>query len=129
MLWVIFGVLLLSLVQAFIPAAVRQNAFGEDMQLGPQDDVPPLPVAGQRAQRALRNLHETLPIFLTLALLHVVYPGEDTWGIVGGLIFLLARVAYLVLYIQGIPRIRSMAFGVALLGLIIMTVPLLGYLF
>ena len=60
--------------------------------LGPRDEPPPQTAMGGRAERALNNLSEAMPVFLTLALLHLIEGTSDRLAVLGGQIFLAARV-------------------------------------
>lgn len=127
MLLIIFFVLLLTLVQAFLPGTYLSRQVGSAGQLGPRDDLPPPSLELGRARRALANLHETLPVFLTLAILSIVLGETGPLSLAGGWIYLLARIVYLPCYLKGLSPWRSMCFGVSLLGLIGLTAPLLPH--
>lgn len=119
MLFLVLLGLLLALVQSFIPAAFKARANDPAKISGPQDDLVWTP-EGDRAQRALRNLHETLPIFLTLAVLAIVFRLDSGTVFWGALIYLIARVIYIPLFISGVSNFRSIAYLVSLLGLAMM---------
>jgi uncharacterized MAPEG superfamily protein len=73
-----------------------------------------------RAERALRNYHETWLVFVILALIgHLAYPGDPLlfWG---AIVWLAARLVYLPLYLGGIFMLRSIMWTVALAGLCMM---------
>ncbi|MDP8999899.1 MAG: MAPEG family protein, partial [Myxococcota bacterium] len=77
MIALILAVLALFVVQTFVPSVIRQRlATGirahVAIAIGPRDDPPPISQALGRAQRALANMQEALPVFLTLALLHII---------------------------------------------------------
>ena len=128
MLLPIFLVLLLTMVQALLPGMYLSRQVGSSSQMGPRDDLPPPSRELARAQRALANLHETLPIFLTLALLSLIL-GEQGWlSLLGAWVFLGGRIAHVFCYIRGLSPWRSYAFGLACLGLVAMLVPLVPHL-
>ncbi len=121
-------VLLLAFVQALLPGMYLARQVGSANQMGPRDELPEPSRALGRARRALANLHETLPIFITLALLSLLL-GEQGWlSVLGAWVFLLARCAHVVCYIRGLSPWRSYAFGIACLGLIAMVVPVVPHL-
>ena len=70
-----------------------------------------------RASRALRNLFETLPIFIGLVLLSII-KGIDNSSL--ALLWLISRTIYIPLYIFGINYLRTGAWAVALICLIVM---------
>jgi len=129
MLLTILLVLLLAFVQAGVLAQYRINLVGFNALLGPRDDLPEhtSPLLG-RAKRALDNLHETLPIFLTLAVLSVVLNEEGTLSIIGAAVYLIARVLYVPSYIFALSPWRSVCFGVSVLGLVALAWPVASHL-
>ena len=66
--WILI-VLGVFVVQTMLPASIRYLLTGEDVRarlrlaLGPRDAPPPTTVLGARAERALANMHEALPVF------------------------------------------------------------------
>ncbi len=128
MLLPIFLVLLLTLVQALLPGMYLSRQVGSSSQMGPRDDLPPPSQELARARRALANLHETLPVFLTLALLSLILGAQGWLSLLGAWVFLGARIAHVFCYIRGLSPWRSYAFGLASLGLVAMLVPLVPHL-
>ena len=78
-----------------------------------------------RIQRAAANLKETLPIFLTLMTLGVIQ-GVDLTLL--GACWVALRVAFLILYSLGIEKVRSVAWVLALVVLVVMASMLLSAL-
>ena len=73
-----------------------------------------------RAERALRNFQETWPVFIVLMLIgHLAMPGEPLilWG---AIVWGVARIVYLPLYLFGVFMIRSLVWNVSLIGLVMM---------
>ena len=70
-----------------------------------------------RIQRAAANLKETLPIFLTLMTLGVIQ-GVDLTLL--GACWVALRVAFFILYSLGIEKVRSVAWVLALVVLVVM---------
>jgi uncharacterized MAPEG superfamily protein len=77
-----------------------------------------------RAERALNNYLETLPAFIALALALVVLDKTGGLGASGAVIWFLARLVYIPLYLMGIPYIRSAVWVVAAGGLFLMFIAL-----
>ena len=110
----------LALVNILWAGSVRTKQYGSDWNMGARDaEMPPLnPLAG-RLLRAQANLYETLPLFIA-ALLGAAYLDRLGWKTeVGGSLYLIGRLIYLPLYAAGIPKIRTLIFGVSLVGLIL----------
>lgn len=128
MLLIIFLVLLLLLVQAFLPGRYLVEQVGSAEQIGPRDDLPPPSKELGRSRRALANLQETLPIFLTLAILSIVL-GQQGWlSLAGGAIYFLGRVGHVFCYMAGLSPHRSICFAISLLGLVLLALPLVPYI-
>ena len=105
---------------------VAQGAFvsrvrGLVWNAGPRDEGQgTLPTYAGRAQRALDNFKETWPAFIALALALAVTSRTGGTGALGAWTWFVARVVYLPLYLFGVPWLRSLAYGVSLVGLIMM---------
>ena len=110
----------LALVNILWAGNVRTKQYGIDWNMGARDgDMPPLnPLAG-RLLRAQANLYETLPLFIA-ALLGAAILGRLGWKTeVGASLYFVGRLIYLPLYAAGVPKVRTMVFGVSLVGLIL----------
>ncbi|HEY7852079.1 MAG TPA: MAPEG family protein [Caulobacteraceae bacterium] len=109
-------------VQGALVAQLR----GAVWNAGPRDEgQPPLGKYPGRAQRALENFKETYPAFIALALALAVTARTGGAGTLGAWIWFAARVVYLPLYLLGVPWLRSIAYGVSFVGLIMMLTRLL----
>jgi uncharacterized MAPEG superfamily protein len=96
---------------------------GVDWNAGPRDGVSaPLSDKAGRAQRALDNFKETYPAFIALALGLAVTGSTGGIGAIGAVLWFLARIVYLPLYLAGVPRWRSVVWLASMLGLGLMLV-------
>ncbi|MEO8683216.1 MAG: MAPEG family protein [Devosia sp.] len=128
MLLIIFLVLFLLLVQVGLPGRYLAEQVGNQTQMGPRDDLPEPTRELARSRRALANLQETLPMFLTLAILSIVV-GEQGWlSLAGAGLYLVARTVHVVCYMRGISPWRSLSFLAGLIGVAIMVVPLVPHI-
>ncbi len=97
---------------------------GAAWNAGPRDEgQPPLGKYPGRAQRAFpaANFSGNLPgRFIALALALSITAKTGGSGALGAWVWFGARIAYLPLYLLGIPWLRSLAYGVSLVGLIMM---------
>ena len=78
-----------------------------------------------RAERALRNFNETyVPFVVLLLVAHLARPGDPLvfWG---ALVWFVARIAYLPLYLFGIFAVRSLVWCVSAIGLFLMFIGVL----
>jgi len=93
---------------------------------GPRDEgQPPLGKYPGRATRALDNFKETYPAFIALAVALAHADKTGGTGALGAELWFGARIAYLPLYLLGVPWLRSAAYGLSLAGLVMMLVRLL----
>lgn len=90
---------------------VGWNAGARDEGLKPKSRF-----AG-RADRALTNFKETFPAFIALALALVVTDQAGGAGASGAWLWFAGRVLYIPLYLFGVPYIRTVAWGIAFVGL------------
>jgi uncharacterized MAPEG superfamily protein len=130
MILLVLLVLALFVIQTLLPGRFREpavpGAAGKlEENVGNRDHVRPLTVVGQRAARALANMHEALPVFLALALMNMIAGTAAAMATTGALIFLVARVLYVPLYLSGVSWLRSLVWAGGWAGLIMMLIPLL----
>ena len=128
MLAIIFLVLLLLLVQVMLPGRYLSAQIGNHAQMGSRDELPKPTRELARSRRALGNLQETLPVFLVLAVLCIVL-GEQGWlSLIGAALYFLARCVHVYCYMKGLSPWRSISFLVALIGTLLMAIPLLPHM-
>jgi uncharacterized MAPEG superfamily protein len=130
MILIVLLVLALFVLQTLLPGRFREpvapGAPGTLTEnLGNRDHVRPFTVVGARAARALANIQEALPVFRTLALLNLIVGTAAAMATTGALIFLIARIIYLPLYLSGVSVLRTLIWVVSWVGLIMMLIPLL----
>ena len=120
-----FGAVLL-IIHIMIATQLKNNQYGARWNIGPRDgSLPePRPITG-RMIRAQANFLETLPIAI-IGLLGVVIAGRTSaTTALGGWIWLGARAVYIPLYWAGVPVVRSLAWTVSIVGLVMVIWPLL----
>jgi uncharacterized MAPEG superfamily protein len=128
MLLIVFLVLLLLLVQVFLPGRYLAQQVGNEVQMGPRDDLPEPTQELARSRRALANLQETLPMFLALAVLSIMLDEQGWLSLAGAGVYLIARTAHLVCYLRGLSPWRSFCFLGGLIGVAVMAVPLVPHI-
>jgi uncharacterized MAPEG superfamily protein len=117
--------LILALVQIFWAAGERTQKTGLAWNIGPRDDAPELPLRAARLQRAQANLYETLPLFAAAVIMAKIAGREGFMTTLGAGLYFWGRLVYVPLYAFGVPAVRSLAWGVALLGLVLVLAALL----
>lgn len=101
-----------NLGRAFVPGAMQWNAGNRDKGL-PND-----PAWCQRAQRAHGNMLENLPLFAIAVLVVHVAGRANEASALGAILFFAGRVAHALVYIAGIPYLRTAVFAVSIAGLL-----------
>jgi uncharacterized MAPEG superfamily protein len=98
---------------------------GMRLAFGNRERMPePSPLAA-RADRAARNMLENFPLFLAVLLAaHLAHAPAETLRL-GAAIFFWARLVYFVVYVAGVPYVRSVVWGVSLVGLVLLALPVM----
>jgi uncharacterized MAPEG superfamily protein len=110
--------IVLGIVHVFATGQVATAQHGMAYNMGPRDDQRPVTGKGARLIRAYANFMQTFPFFVAAVLIaHVA--GRHSWLTVAGAeLYFWARVVYVPLYVLGVPGIRSLAFVVATVGIV-----------
>jgi len=113
----------LLVVHVLLQGQMANIELGSDWNAGPRDEgrKPKGRIAG-RAERASKNFQETYPAFVGLALALAIVAPVSPLGHAGALIWFAARLVYIPLYLGGVAYIRSLAWAVAMLGLLLMCI-------
>ena len=116
--------LVLGLVHAVATGQVTTVQHGLRYGLSPRDEPRSLSGIGARIERAFANYMQTFPFFAAAVLLaHVT--GRHGWlTVTGAELYFWARLIYVPLYAAGIPIARTLAFLVALAGIVMILVAL-----
>ena len=111
---------LLVLIQITIPVLISllTNNVKISYLFSSRDDAVNTSKYIDRANRALKNLFETLPIFIGLILLSII---NDVDNSLLAMIWLFARIIYVPVYIVGINYVRTGIWAIALICLIMMS--------
>lgn len=111
--------LILAVVQILLPAAGRTRELGLKWNMGPRDEAQPPPgrLTG-RLERAQANLYETLPLFIGAVLIAHVAGVSGDLTLWGAALYFWARLVHAPLYALGVTGARTLAFGVSLIGLV-----------
>jgi len=115
----------LTLVQMLVAATGAASQYGPMPLFGNREGLPPLTGWAGRAQRAHRNMLENLVLFAALVLISVVSQKTNNTTLLGAQLFLWARLAYAVIYLAGIPYLRTAAWLVSVIGLVMIFLQLL----
>ena len=115
----------LTLVQAVIAVIGAQLQVGLPMLAGNRENLPVIVGWAGRAQRAHRNMLENLVLFGLLVLVATATGKANATTALGAELFFWARIAYAVIYLAGIPWARTAAWGVSVVGLLMIFLQLI----
>ena len=114
----------LTFVLVLIAASGAQLQVGLEKLAGNREDLPEMTGWAGRAQRAHRNMLENLILFAILVLVAQAAGVRNGMTLLGAQLFFWGRVAHAVLYVAGIPWARTAAWGVSVIGLILIALQL-----
>ena len=113
--------LICAVVLAFIQVVVAM--LGAMMQVGlpalvgNREGLPEITGWGGRAVRAHRNMMESLPLFIGLVLIAHIAGRNNATCVLGEQIFVWARTAHAIIYVAGVPWLRTVAWAVSVVGM------------
>ena len=107
----------LTVLLAVVGATGAMLQVGLPMLAGNRENVPEITGWAGRAMRAHRNMLENLILFAILVLVAKAIGVSNGMTVLGAEVFVAGRVAHAVLYIIGVPWLRTAAFAVSLVGL------------
>ena len=108
---------LLTVVQAVVAAQGAAFQVGLSTLAGNREGMPELRGWAGRASRAHRNMLENLVLFAALVLVAVAAGKTNGTTLLGAQIFLCARIVYALVYIAGVPWLRTGVWVVSVVGL------------
>ncbi len=116
--WLVWTIVL-TFVQVVIAAAGANAEVGLPTLAGNREDLPPITGWAGRAQRAHRNMLENLPLFIGLVLVAHIAGRANGTSLLGEQLFFWARLVYAIVYIIGIPWVRTLLWGISVIGMIL----------
>jgi uncharacterized MAPEG superfamily protein len=115
----------LTFVQMLVAVSAATLQVGLPRLAGNREHMPELTGLAGRAQRAHRNMLENLVLFAVLVLMAQLAGRTNALTQVGAMLFFWGRVAYAVIYLAGIPWLRTGAWTVSILGIVVIFLQLL----
>lgn len=115
----------LTIVQVLVAIVGAATQFAMPLLVGNRETA----IEGRgwvgRAQRAHRNMLESLVLFAVLVLVAHVSGKANAMTAVGAAMFFYARLAYAAIYWFGIAWVRTVAWSIALVGLVLILLQLI----
>ena len=121
---IILLTLLFYFIQLPIPMILGLREVPLSYNLSSRDEEVKIPIISGRGIRALKNLKESLFIFLPLSLLSLIFEVDV---IVAASIWLALRVIYCVLYYFGISYLRTIVWFLSIICLIDMALKIFKF--
>lgn len=92
---------------------------------GDREGLPEMKGWAGRATRAHRNMLENLVLFAALVLVAHIVGVRNPMTLLGAQLFFWGRVAHAIIYIAGIPWLRTVAWTVSVIGLLLIFLQLI----
>ena len=108
---------ILCFVQVLIAATGANTRVGLPTLAGNREGLAEIKGWAGRARRAHLNMIENLVLFASLVLIAAVAGKANATTAMGAMIFFWARVAYAIIYLIGIPWLRTLAWAVSVVGM------------
>lgn len=115
----------LTFVQVLIAAAAANQTVGLTTLAGNRDDVPAFTGFAGRAKRAHLNMIENMVLFVALVLIAAAAGKANATTAMGAAVFFWARLVYAVIYLLGVPWLRTVAWFVSVIGMIMIALQLM----
>ena len=115
----------LTILQMLVSALGSISQIGLTTLAGNRDNLTETTGWASRAQRAHRNMLESIAVFAILVMSAHHLDISNDMTVLGAQLFFWGRVAFSIIYIAGIPWVRTAAWGVSLVGLILIFLQLI----
>lgn len=118
LMWLVWAVAL-TFVQALVAVQGAMMQVGLPTLAGNREGMPEITGWAGRAARAHRNMLENLALFAALVLVAVAAGRTNGTTLLGAQIFVWARLVYALVYLAGIPWLRTGVWAVSVIGLLL----------
>ena len=109
---------ILCFVQMLVAATGANTQVGLPALAGNREGLAEMVGWAGRARRAHLNMIENLVLFAALVLITAISGKANATTAMGAMIFFWARLAYAVIYLIGIPWLRTLAWAVSVIGMV-----------
>ena len=114
--YLLFSVIL-TFVQVLIAAATANQQVGLPALAGNREGLPAFSGIAGRARRAHINMLENMVLFTALVVIAAAAGKANALTAMGAMIFFWARLAYAIVYLIGVPWLRTPVWFVSVIGL------------
>ena len=116
----------LTVVLVVLATLGAMQQVGLPKLAGNRDHMPEIEGWAGRAERAHRNMLESLVLFAILVLAARALNVSNSLTVLGAQLFFWGRVAHAILYIAGITWVRTAAWAVSVVGLLLIFLQLIA---
>jgi uncharacterized MAPEG superfamily protein len=109
----------LTFIEVVVAVLGAQAHVSLPILAGNRDRLPELTGFAGRARRAHQNMLESLPLFIALVLVAQLAGRTNGMTLLGCQLFFWGRLAHWLIYLAGIPWLRTLAWAVSIIGLIL----------
>src|SRR5690349_7836507 len=109
---------ILTLVQMLVAVTGAFLQVGLPALAGNREGLPPFTGWAGRAQRAHHNMLENLVLFAALVLVAVAAQKTNSTTLAGAELFVWARLVYALVYLIGVPWLRTAVWLASVIGLV-----------
>ena len=109
----------LAVVQVLVAVTGAFTQVGLMKLVGNREDMPRILGWAGRAERAHLNILQNLVLFAILVLVAVVTNRTNDMTLLGAQLFFWGRVAYALIYLAGLPWLRTLSWVVSVIGLLL----------
>jgi uncharacterized MAPEG superfamily protein len=121
--YLLFSVIL-TFAQMLVAATLANQAVGLTTLAGNREGLGEMAGAAGRAKRAHLNMIENIVLFAALVLIAGAAGKANATTALGAQIFFWARLAYAIVYLIGVPWLRTVLWFVSVIGMVMIAVQL-----
>jgi uncharacterized MAPEG superfamily protein len=125
LLYLLWSVALTAVLVVLATLGAMQQV-GLPKLVGNRENMPEIEGWAGRAERAHRNMLESLVLFAILVLAARALNVSNSLTVLGAQLFFWGRVAHAILYIAGITWVRTAAWAVSVVGLLLIFLQLIA---
>ena len=122
--WLIASVAL-AFVQVLVASGTATAQVGGPTICGNREDMAPLTGLARRAKCAHANMMENLPLVIALVLVVHLSNRVNSVSLFGEQLFFWARLLHAIVYVIGIPWVRTLLWVISLIGMLLIFLQLL----
>jgi uncharacterized MAPEG superfamily protein len=109
----------LALIQMLVAAMGAQGQVGLPALAGNRDNLPPLTGWAGRAKRAHYNMLESLVVFAIVVIAAHLAGKANATTALGAALFFWGRLSYAIVYVVGVPWLRTAVWAVSIAGIVL----------